>query len=147
MHGNVCTCVGRNVYCVHLSRTGGCCSRCSETWQSSWRTSEQTKNCCCTKRIKELGSHKTCVLVRLCVAVRCSVLQCAAVCRSVLQCAAVCSSVLQCVAVCRSVLQCVAVYCSVLQCAAVCCSVPQCVLVRLVVSHLSQVSILGGYGQ
>ena len=55
------------------------------------------------------------VMLPLCVAVCCSVLQFVAVCCSVLQCVAVCCSVLQCVAVCCSVLQCVAVCCSVLQ--------------------------------
>ena len=46
-------------------------------------------------------------IYKVCVAVRCNVLQCVAVCCNMLQDVAVCCSVLQCVAVCRSVLQCV----------------------------------------
>ena len=41
--------------------------------------------------------------VRVCVVVRCSVVQCNAECFGVVQCVAVCCSVLQCVAVCCSV--------------------------------------------
>ena len=52
-----------------------------------------------------VGRVLQCVVMRRCVAVRCSVLQCVAVCCSVscgLRCVAVCCSVLQCVAVCCS---------------------------------------------
>jgi len=94
--------------------------------------------CCFVKETTEIISgaiKKICdqLVLRVFVAVCCSVLQCVcsvfAVCCSVLQCTAACCCVLQCVAECYRVLQCIAVCCSVLQCVAVCCSVLQCVAV------------------